>query len=620
MTNEPFLFLWGKTDRQLPASSTNFHPLLFHLLDVAYCAEVLWSRLPPSLKRRMAQAVRMSEEDAGRLFVLLAGLHDLGKAFPGFQKKVPELMGNLSLFDFPSDQSDPPPHNFVSVPEVMRLFAELALSPSPLPENLSLLLSYSLGAHHGVFPNAGDVNGITNRRLGENSVWREARNWLASELRLSFPGLESAMPPPSLTEVADKAFAPLLAALISLADWFGSSRSFPIRGLQELPAYRKSSQACALQAVSGSGWVAPPPPPAPADFPQLFSFLKQEGDTKEVEPNALQKKVLELLPDVSGPAFWIIEEEMGAGKTESAFSIFDDARVKERSHGVYVAMPTQATSNAMYSRLGKFLRGRVSTETINLILAHSHALLDANYLDRMKIAEGFTEMVYNEDTGEQEGALLVRSWFTQNKQTLLAHYGVGTIDQALMGVLQTRHWFVRLFGLAGKTVVFDEVHAYDAYMNTLLSRLIEWLAELDCTVVLLSATLPQKTRLDLAEAYAKGAKATLKAKEQAPYPRITRIEKGNPETADAFHIEKSDVNTKAKTVLLLHLANSPEAIKAALLAAIPDGVGGCGSEQNPFSVSCCHHMERLAVERRGGRGKRIARRVGSRRSPPPNPS
>jgi len=66
-----------------------------------------------------------------------------------------------------------------------------------------------------------------------------------------------------------------------------------------------------------------------------------------------------------------------------------------------------------------------------------------------------------------------------------------------MAVLQTKHYFVRLFGLAGKTVIIDEVHAYDAYMSTLMERLLRWLAALGCPVVLLSATLPRDKRLKL---------------------------------------------------------------------------------------------------------------------------
>ena len=64
---------------------------------------------------------------------------------------------------------------------------------------------------------------------------------------------------------------------------------------------------------------------------------------------------------------------------------------------------------------------------------------------------------------------MAAEWFTHRKRGLLAPYGVGTIDQALMAALQSKHVFVRLLGLAGKVVVIDEVHAYDTYMSALLA-------------------------------------------------------------------------------------------------------------------------------------------------------
>ncbi len=82
--------------------------------------------------------------------------------------------------------------------------------------------------------------------------------------------------------------------------------------------------------------------------------------------------------------------------------------------------------------------------------------------------------------------------------------GVGTVDQTLLAVLQVKHVFVRLFGLANKTVIIDEVHAYDAYMSTLLERLLEWLAALGSPVIILSATLPKSKRDSFVYAYLRG--------------------------------------------------------------------------------------------------------------------
>ncbi len=559
-----FLRLWGKTNRP---QNTTYHPLLFHLYDVAYSAAELWEVLPVGLKQRMANALELEIEAAGRLFVMLAGLHDLGKANPKFQSKAQYLLASLQNadFDFPADLLDHP-HNFVSVPEVERLFASNRLFPHAISPDLSRLFAYALGAHHGVFPHADALAPIQGRTLGVRPEWEEARNWLANQLKAGLPDVETSAPSANLPAVTDAAFAPLLAALISLADWFGSSKHFVMQGAQDIVRYRETSQQSAATALQKSGWTPPPAPPAPAEFAQMFAYL---DETNPIAPNALQRKVLEQLDSIHGPALWILEEEMGAGKTEAAFAIFDHARVHGLAHGTYLAMPTQATSNAMHDRLGTFLRHRNPSERLNLILAHSHATLDEDYRKRIEIGENFTAPIYNEETQAEKGALLVRAWFTHSKQTLLAHYGVGTIDQALLGVLQTRHWFVRLFGLAGKVIVFDEVHAYDSYMNTLLFRLIEWLAELDCTVVLLSATLPRPTRLALADAYAKGAKTPLGAPENlTPYPRITLVQKGKPASACAMQVFK-DPAPEPKRVMLSHLPNTPAAVQSALLAAIP---------------------------------------------------
>jgi CRISPR-associated endonuclease/helicase Cas3 len=75
--------------------------------------------------------------------------------------------------------------------------------------------------------------------------------------------------------------------------------------------------------------------------------------------------------------------------------------------------------------------------------------------------------------------------------------GVGTVDQALLGILPAKHFFVRQFGLAGKVVILDEIHSYDLYTSTLIGVLVKRLRELDCTVIILSATLTEKRRRGL---------------------------------------------------------------------------------------------------------------------------
>lgn len=89
------------------------------------------------------------------------------------------------------------------------------------------------------------------------------------------------------------------------------------------------------------------------------------------------------------------------------------------------------------------------------------------------------------------------SWFASAKRALLVPIGVGTVDQALLGVLAVKHFFVRQFALAGKVVVLDEVHSYDMYTGTLITLLGRRLRELGATVVVLSATLTDERKREL---------------------------------------------------------------------------------------------------------------------------
>jgi CRISPR-associated endonuclease/helicase Cas3 len=178
----------------------------------------------------------------------------------------------------------------------------------------------------------------------------------------------------------------------------------------------------------------------------------------------------------------------------------------------------------MFTRAREFLEKTYPAQVVNLQLLHGHAALSH---ELQLLQQGYREHLlnpsYSGDNHEDSHRVISAEWFTYRKRGLLAPFGVGTVDQALLSVLQTRHFFVRLFGLAGKTVIIDEVHAYEAYMTTLLERLLEWLAALGSPVVLLSATLPAQRRERLARSYAKGLGLDPPYLTQASYPRITWV-------------------------------------------------------------------------------------------------
>jgi CRISPR-associated endonuclease/helicase Cas3 len=155
---------------------------------------------------------------------------------------------------------------------------------------------------------------------------------------------------------------------------------------------------------------------------------------------------------------------------------------------------------------------------VNLTLSHGAAALKDDYQNTVCRLD----QVY-----DQEGkGVFASEWHTARKRTLLSPYGVGTLDQGLMGVVRSRHQFVRLFGLAGRTIILDEIHAYDLYTSTLLERFLEWAAVLGSPVIALSATLPTTTRQRLLSAYASGCGQSPPALPAAQYPRITAFTEG----------------------------------------------------------------------------------------------
>lgn len=497
------------------------HPLICHMLDVAAVTDAIWQDcLAQRLRFHLARAFKLDDDSTRRWVAFLAGAHDLGKASPVFQTKgsadrrsTPPWLEGSELEFGPLNVRDPG-HGTVTAAQLpAHLISRFHLSPT-YANRLSLIT----GGHHGIFPSASLRSNATNTGLGEprrgvDNPWARARD----ELIATFAELLCAEGTPDLLP---NAASMLLAGLISVADWIGSidDESFFPYALSlpnDLTAYLGQSRQRARNAVKLLHWSAWSQRGIPTSFRALFPKISH--------PRPLQLATEQLARKIAPPALAILEAPMGEGKTEPAFYLADFWNALG-FRGSYIAMPTQATSDQLYGRLRTFLEGRYGAgDEINLQLLHGHAALNAEMkLLRTGEAIHIPKSVDQGGDDDAEATVGAAEWFTYRKRGLLAPFGVGTVDQALMSVLRVKHGFVRLFGLAGKTVVIDEVHAYDTYMSTLLERLLEWLAALGSPVILLSATLPSAKRKALVNAYLRGlGEAEAAALPSGDYPRIT---------------------------------------------------------------------------------------------------
>jgi len=293
--------------------------------------------------------------------------------------------------------------------------------------------------------------------------WEEERVRLAAELIRELGALPNQVP--------SEAAIWFVAGLISVADWIGSDEAhFPQDACWELPERRKHAQA----ALATIGW-------RPVKTKQLNGFAELFPETPQA--NSLQRASQELVRE---PGVYVIEGPMGYGKTEAALAAAYQLISQAKATGLYFALPSQVTSNRIYLRVEPFVN-RISVEPEAVRLAHSTSWLSGADAPQLHPASP-------KDGDANEHVHAGRSWFASAKRAMLAPFGVGTVDQSLLGIVAAKHFFVRQFGLAGKVVVLDEVHTYDLYTGTLIDELVKRLRELQCTVIILSATLTEERR------------------------------------------------------------------------------------------------------------------------------
>ncbi len=543
MNDKTLLQLWGKTDK---ADPTNYHPLLFHLLDVGHVIQKLWwEALSARSRERLALALGLDLAATERLVTLLGAQHDLGKA-SAFQRKDSGLWNKLNRVGLDIPNSEDRPHGYVST-KALPALATAGIGGWRANGEVARALAKITGGHHGTFPISSDLKDIRSLTLGKG-LWDEARAGLLRELAARFYADEELGENPIsclMEELADPTLLPLLGGLISVADWVGSSHHFRPEFRPEsrptIAQYLPLSRGRAEKALEDFGWTTAPDFAPPAPFGEIF----RDKDGKPFNPNAMQKQAVLWADAVTEPYLLIIEAAMGDGKTEAALYAADRALTSAFARGFYVALPTQATGNAMFRRVRDYLNRHGGV--LNLQLVHAGALLSEEFDALRKASEALHGAAIYDDTSDpdasaeeagQAGRVVAEDWFVARKRPLLARFGVGTIDQTLMGVLQTRHWFVRLLGLAGKVIIFDEVHAYDVYMSALLCLLLRWLRALDCTVILLSATLPTSARDALLGAW----RGDDLLPEPAPYPRLTLSHGDAP--PEAISVANPDAPTK----------------------------------------------------------------------------
>jgi len=482
-------------------------PLDQHLADAADVAGLLWDDWLADTVRDLVAAEVGGRDAARRLLRFLAGVHDVGKASPAFAVQVARLSdrmvstglrhGATVLVDRAALR-----HEIASAAALETWFAE----HTTVEEELRRSLSVVVAGHHGRFPSRATVTSARSDLLGEG-LWEEVRTLLIDRAAERASVDWGDMAGRRLSVACQAA----LSSVLILADWVSSDAScFPLIGVDVVPGLPPTRGVESRRAREGWArarfprrWSAPQSPTDPSGmFRSRFPHLG--------EPRQVQREVVETAATAL-PGLLLVEAPMGSGKTEAALLAAEVLAARSGASGIFVALPTQATSSAMFSRFRDYLKRVPGDGVHTLALVHGKAALheDAASLPAISAA-----MVMDDEPAARarRGGHVVpvaEVWARGRKRAALAQFVVGTIDQVLFAALLARHVVVRQLSLIGKVVVIDEVHAADTYMAVYLERALEWLGASRVPVVLLSATLPGERRRRLYEAYERGRRGDL---------------------------------------------------------------------------------------------------------------
>lgn len=539
------------------------HLLAYHALDVAAVGHVYLQR-SPALLTWLAEQLGQTDLDATRAWVVFwLSLHDLGKFSISFQGQRADLVERLQGIAPAALGAAGVRHDSLGMgfwkeqvwPKVVR---EIWFGDDAEYSDGLDFWARAVTGHHGQPP----IEHVSHMGRHFNPRDVDAALDFAGAMRsLLLPdqaaGVATALDAEAF-ELVSRELSWWLAGLAVLADWIGSNAEiFKYRSTPELAlqGYWQEALGLAAQALEQSE-VLPSDRQPERPFQQLFPSIQT--------PSPLQTWAasVALAP---GPQIHLLEDVTGAGKTEAAIMLAHRLMVLGCADGFFIGLPTMATANAMYERVAQ-VYGQLFPLVPSLVLAHGRKTLVESF------AASVVEPGHDENDERQLDESATRRcsrWLADhNKRALLAPAGVGTIDQALLGALCSKHQSLRLLGLWRKVLIVDEVHACDAYMQRTLETLLEFHARAGGSTILLSATLTQHMKSSLLQAYGRGLGYRGPALGATAYPLATTWA---PNNAPMAIEEPLATRPDVRRTVLVHYASDPAAVLEHITAALAAG-------------------------------------------------
>ncbi len=415
----------------------------------------------------------------------LAAMHDIGKVSPYFQAKI--------------DADEETLFGATQIPDTRfrhEKYSQYLLKSSILPRygisrKTARSLAAIIGDHHQCKPdNDGDNFPVdTNVQQLEQAI-DDLEKYIAS----IFPFTTFAIRPEHSND-----FCQIISGLVRLSDWSVSSFAYELSsdGKTDEEYARSVIDKCRQYFADGKleQWE-PRTHYGYADLYQTFT-----DGTTSLRP--LQEKMVEVIDSHPSAGCIIIESEPGSGKTEAGLYAAMNLLKTQGLQGLYFALPTGATAEAMLPRLQSLKDQTGSWDDTDL-----------------KLLTSFAWMQHSSDDTDAK-----KDWTKSGPRKLFSKLACGTVDQLMAAGERLKAGDMRLLALSNKAIIIDEFHAYDAYMLDILLMILRWAKALSVPVIILSATLRQDSLRKICSIYSKNATDIL----SNAYPLITVADNGQIE-------------------------------------------------------------------------------------------
>ncbi|MGW1427211.1 CRISPR-associated endonuclease Cas3'' [Streptomyces sp. NPDC002431] len=504
--------LWGK-ERGLAEP----YPVVCHLVDSgAYFAELWESAVGPFLRARVAHELGLSERDAARELAFWAALHDLGKVSPSYQ----HFLSTEVQDDYPDrfeqlladgryrhgrygTNNRTAPHDRITHWALPGIFEQLGYSADAPSGQARDLIGHAvgqlLGGHHGSFYPRMEGQQLRSPatflpQLGLGA-WPEQRFRHARMVRTLITD-DGPVP----TGMLPVELAVVVLGVVMVADWMASDTKSieSVRCLADETccceealrqhwerARETARERVGKQALGRCGFAASPGE----------ELLRAAGFPDGSVHGRLARRLL----TEAGPAqggMLLVSAPAGPARRRLGMVAASKLGRASKARGIALALPDEMhlddASKELASLAGALLEGSgvlVRLHTMSFGAGPETAFED---IPELSLAP--------------EDQAVAKKWLTRQRRGLLASLGVGVLDQFLPAVLPVLDNAVRLFGLSEKVFVVDDVRPQEPVLHQLLCLLVEWLAALGTSVVLLTDTLAGESANRLVTAYRRGVR------------------------------------------------------------------------------------------------------------------